>query len=67
MTTVSARARPSLVELYVAELARRVPPAVPVVAADLEEFFTAVARDPLDVTPVDVLGYATASRIGKVR
>ncbi|MGH9037014.1 MAG: tyrosine-type recombinase/integrase [Acidimicrobiia bacterium] len=45
--------------MYLADLAGRAPGAVPTVAADLDDFFAVVARDPLDVTVIDVLDYAT--------
>lgn len=55
----AASARPGLVELYLADLAERAPDVVAAVGADLDAFFATVARDPLEVTVVDVLSYAT--------
>lgn len=51
--------RAAEVEMYLAYLTGRAPRAVPTVAADLDDFFAAVARDPIDVTVIDVLDYAT--------
>ncbi len=57
-----APGRHALVQLYLDDLAGRAPDAgtVPRVAADLDEFFSAVVREPLDITVVNVLAYATS-------
>lgn len=57
-----AKGRHTLVQLYLDDLAGRAPApgTVPRVAADLDEFFAAVAREPVDVTVVNVLAYATS-------
>ncbi len=51
--------RHPLVESYLADLRRLRPAAVPRVAGDLDDFFTSMARRPLEVTVLDVLTYVT--------